>query len=485
MNDTHVRENRQNSRIPAEKILLIEDEVLIALNEAELLERHGFTVVIAHTGDSAVQLVRDDPDIKLILLDVNLGDGSSTVDVAGRIDSIRELPVIILTGYTNRQVIDTIGEITRYGYILKGSGEYVLIESVRKALELFEVHRATKSSEKLYRTILSNISDAVFLTDEDDNFQFVCPNFNVIFGYAVEEIFSFGSISKLFGDTVVGGADLDVKGEVTNIEREVTDKYGKKHIVLVNVKRVSIGGGTRLYTCRDISSLRQKEAALRESEKQYKNLAAHLQLLLEEHDQHISRELHDGLGQDLALLRMNLQRIAKENSSAAPSVAPLVNRVSGIIESVRTIISDLRPFPLDEFGLQSAIEERLEEFREATGIGYEIRGLPVRIHAPPQVLQGVYKIFQEALVNVMKHASATEISICLTLVDGWLLFEMADNGRGFEGEETETAGTFGLLGMFERTELLGGRLTICGNRGEGMELVLKIPLNKSLQVAVP
>lgn len=470
---------RQSSA--AAKILLVEDEAVIALKERELLESRGFSVAVAHTGRSAIKQVREDPEIALILLDIHLGDGSDTSSICSEIEKIRELPIVILTAYTDRRVMEEVGGITQYGYVVKNSGDYVLIESVRKALELFEAHRKTRKSEQLYLTILSNISDAVFLTEESGRFIFICPNVDMMFGYSVEEAEALGNIAELFGGPVVKKEELDSAVEVGNIERRIRDKTGVERIVLINVKRVDIGSGTRLYTCRDITTLRRKESALRESEQKYKDLAAHLQLLQEEHEQHIGRELHDGLGQDLALLRMGLLRLMKDGKVPAEAIRPVVTNVAGIIESVRTVVSNLRAFPLDEFGLQAAIEERLEAVERSTGMVCSVGEMPFEIKAPPHVLQGVYKIFQEALANVLRHASATKLQVSLTLRDNVLYLEMSDNGCGFREEETTGASSFGLLGMFERTELLGGNLTIFGNPGEGTEIFLKIPVNKSLQ----
>ena len=446
-----------------------------------MLKKNGFAVLVAYNGISAVRQVRDCLEIDLILMDIHLGDGSDILSLCTEIGQIRELPVVILTAYTGRNVIEKIGDITRYGYVVKNSGDYVLIDSIRKALELFEAHQKTRKYEKQYRTILSNISDAVFLTDESGRFVFVSPNLQNILGYSVEEAEAFGNISELCGSTVVSTEELDGAVEIGNIERKVSDRDGREHIVLVNVKRVDINGGTRLYTCRDITDLRLKEAALKRSEQKYKDLAAHLQLLQEEHEQRIGRELHDSMGQDLALLRMRMLRLIKENRAAAETMQPLVKDVAGIIDSVRNVISSLRTFPLDEFGLQAAIEERLEEVEQSTGIVCSVGELPDAIQAPPYVLQVVYKIFQEAIANILRHASATELTLNLTLRDNMLYLEVSDNGRGLQEEETGGAASFGLLGMFERTELLGGKLTISSNSGKGTGVFLKLPLNKSLQ----
>ncbi len=456
------------------KILLVEDEALIALHEADMLKKNGYEVIVASDDGSAIEAVRQDASISLILLDVDLGAGIDISRIVSEIEAIRALPVIILTHYEDKSVIETIKNITRYGYVLKNSGEHILIGTIDKALELFKAHQETKKSEKLYRAVLTDISDAVFVTDESGAFIFICPNLDVLFGYSVAEVETFQNIKNLLGDLVISKKELDKKGEIVNVERKITDKNGDPHQVLINIKRVEIGRGTRLYTCRDIT-------ALRESENKYRDLAAHINLLREEQEQHIARELHDGLGQDMALVRLQLVRMIKEHACLEKQLGPVIKRVDKMIGSVRSIVTHLRPFPLDEVGLQSAIEARLEELTETTGIACTKLTLPDALSVSPHVLQSVYKIFQEALANVARHADASEIAVVLSVEEESLRLKVKDNGKGLEIEETIGLHTFGLLGMFERAELLGGELSVSGNPGQGTEVVFSLPLHKVLQ----
>ncbi len=124
-------------------------------------------------------------------------------------------------------------------------------------------YRQLHDSEQLHRATLTNISDAVFLTDDDDRFTFVCPNVDVIFGYSPYEVRALERISKLLGDALFDRADLAARGEIRNIERQVTIKAGALRTILVHVKTVSIQSGTVLYCCRDITELKHAEEELR------------------------------------------------------------------------------------------------------------------------------------------------------------------------------------------------------------------------------
>jgi|GEM_PF-4849947 len=128
--------------------------------------------------------------------------------------------------------------------------------------KLIEMQDALRQSEELHRIILTNISDSVFLTDDRGDFTFICPNVDNIFGYSFEEIYRMKNISKLIGENIYDPDRLTKTAELRNIERSITDKSGAAHIVLINVKRVSIKYGTRLFTCRDITEYKHVKQEL-------------------------------------------------------------------------------------------------------------------------------------------------------------------------------------------------------------------------------
>jgi len=124
-------------------------------------------------------------------------------------------------------------------------------------------YQALRESEELHRATLSNISDAVFITDDDDGFTFICPNVDVIFGYAPDEVRAMGRISRLLGEGLFDHAELAARGELRNIECEVASKSGARRSLLIHLKAVAIQGGTVLYSCRDVTDRKQAEEELR------------------------------------------------------------------------------------------------------------------------------------------------------------------------------------------------------------------------------
>ncbi|MFP4432263.1 MAG: PAS domain-containing protein [Spirochaetaceae bacterium] len=149
------------------RILLVEDQTIIALAESKTLRDAGFAVEIVHTGEEALRVAAERDDIDLVLMDIDLGPGMDGTEAAERILEVRTLPIVFLTSHAEQEVVEKVKGITRYGYVLKNSGRFVLIESIQMALELFSAHRTTAIREKqilkISRTygVLSDVNQAI------------------------------------------------------------------------------------------------------------------------------------------------------------------------------------------------------------------------------------------------------------------------------------------------------------------------------------
>lgn len=127
---------------------------------------------------------------------------------------------------------------------------------------LKKAEEALRESEQLHRVTLASISDTVLITDNKGRFTYICPNVHVIFGYSSEEVSAFENVERLVGPALFDSTLLEQAEEIENIERRITDKSGQEHVLLINIKAVSIKGGTVLYSCRDITARKKAEEAL-------------------------------------------------------------------------------------------------------------------------------------------------------------------------------------------------------------------------------
>jgi len=151
-------------------ILLVEDQAIIALSEKDTLETNGFVVTIASSGEAALEKLAREPEIRLVLMDIDLGRGMDGTQTASRILEERSVPIVFLTNHTERDYVERVREITNYGYIVKNSGEFVLIESIEMAFRLFEANQRIESERSLLRTLMESLPDYLFVKDRESRF---------------------------------------------------------------------------------------------------------------------------------------------------------------------------------------------------------------------------------------------------------------------------------------------------------------------------
>ncbi len=229
----------------------------------------------------------------------------------------------------------------------------------------------------------------------------------------------------------------------------------------------------------DVTERRRLQEAERRSREQLRALAAHVESVREQERVRIAREIHDELGQSLTCMGMDLAFLDKQidprNQEAAARVAALVELVKDTIRCVRRISSELRPSILDDLGPGAAIEWLARDVESRTQIRCAV-DVPEDLTLPSELATPLFRICQEALTNVTRHAQATEVSIHLECEGGQVLLVVRDNGRGITDEEIQGHGSLGLLGMKERVGLLGGTLELTGRPGEGTTLAIRIPV---------
>jgi PAS domain S-box-containing protein len=271
---------------------------------------------------------------------------------------------------------------------------------------------------------------------------------------------------------------LEVKNKLNHSEFTEGDK--EKLVSLAQIASITIQNALAYQ------KIQMAEFQLKISREQLRRLSAHLQSAREEERTRIAREIHDELGQSLTGLKMDISWLSKkmqnlgiDNPQLQEKAAGMSALVDSTIKTVRKISSELRPGVLDYLGLPAAIEWQSQDFQNRTGILCNIISLPKDLQLDQNKSTAIFRIFQETLTNVARHAQASAIDIELLRENDKLILEIEDNGRGITDGELLNTSSFGILGMRERTLLLGGEFTIRGEINKGTTVLVKIPITES------
>jgi signal transduction histidine kinase len=224
------------------------------------------------------------------------------------------------------------------------------------------------------------------------------------------------------------------------------------------------------------------EKKLKNSREQLRKLSIYLQNIREIERENIAHELHDEFGQILIGIKMNLHLLKNDLQIFSPEqitkFETILNMIENVINRIRTISIELRPFILDQFGLAAAIEWQISEFKKISNIKYEfINKFPSNLKLNSQISITIFRIFQEALTNAYKHAKADKVLVKLDYKNNKILLSVKDNGIGLKKEYLNSTRTFGLIGMKERVYSLNGILKINSIKNKGTNVTVSIPIN--------
>jgi PAS domain S-box-containing protein len=340
----------------------------------------------------------------------------------------------------------------------------------------------------LLNELFEQAPQAVALTDVHDRVVRVNKDFTRIFGYSPDEAFG-QRLSRLIAreesqEEVGEFGNLVRRGQRVDAEAIRQRKDGSSvHVSVVRVP-VTVPGeqiaGYAIY--RDITAAKRAEGDLQHSLEQLRALAARLHSAREEERTRVAREIHDELGQALTAIKIDftslLRDLPEDQGIAAPRSQSILKLLDQTIQSVRRIGTELRPGILDDMGLVAALEWAAEDFQTRTGTKCQINLPDVDTALDPERATALFRIFQETLTNVARHADATQVDVRLGKENGNLILEVGDNGKGISDEELTAKTSLGILGMRERVLLLGGTLTISGTPGKGTTVRVLIPASR-------
>jgi len=366
--------------------------------------------------------------------------------------------------------------IEGYGVVIA----YKDINEHRKALQ--ELAQSRQLLEKIFATL----RDAVFLIDAATLEIVYCnPAVTQIFGYTVEDM--IGRKPQIVGVDDARLQKLKVrleeKGFLYLPRFELKRKNGHSFPADTNVMPIESETGKHLYwagVVRDVSEQLENEENLEAQKEQLRALALKLETLREEERGHIARELHDQFGQAFTSLKMETsfiaKRLRKDDKFLQEKVRSMSEMIDMNLELVRNLSTNLRPSILDDLGLVATLEWQASDFEKRTGISCNLNAEPTHINLEKAVATAVFRVSQEALTNVVRHADASHVKIRLKKTGNSLNVEIRDDGKGVSKRTLANKQSLGITGMNERISLLGGVFTIKSTPGKGTAIRVRIPL---------
>jgi PAS domain S-box-containing protein len=337
------------------------------------------------------------------------------------------------------------------------------------------------------RQIVHHASEAIISADLANTIVMANPAAASLFGTSVEQMLG----SPL--DRYIQAPSADPEGPAEffgagsgRAGRRATDyavtglhANGHHFPVEGSISRPSSGAAYYTVIMRDVSDRQRVQEKLSRSHDQLRQLSAALQTIREEERTHIARELHDDLGQILASLRMDLNLLQQTDGTPSDSLRLMHGMEQNLltaITSLRRIASNLRPRALDEGGLYFALQGLREDFVERYGIPCALLADEAELRLDDAASTAIFRIVQEALTNIARHAGATSVTMNLFRLNGDLLVTIRDDGVGIRPEDMEKAESLGLIGMRERVWGMRGEISISAEAPTGTRIDIVLPL---------
>ena len=476
-------------------LILVVDDVPKNIQLLRLmLEPAGYAVIAASSGAMALQLAQEQLPA-LILLDLMMPemDGFAVCQRLKETGSTKHIPVIFVTARDDMQAESRCFAIGAADYIAKPISLPVVLARVKAQLALALQRR---SLEGMFRDVIEFAPDAFILADSQGRIVRINARAEQMFGYPRLE---------LIGQPVEVLIPPRLRHQHVG-HREANEGRGRNNPVMgssltclhqdgsefpadINLSPLQTAGGALVMAVvRDVTERQRADVALAESRQLLRQLLSQNETVRETERKHLAREVHDELGQMLTALRMDLSmlemRFGQHNPALTDKVGDMKTLMDRVIQGVRQIVSDLRPTALD-VGLIAALQTLCTEFAGRTGIDCTFVGSHENLELDESRAVVVFRIAQESLTNIMRHAQATKVSINAGCSDNTLTVAVCDNGCGFDTLASPRPQSFGLAGMRERALALGGVLDIASAPKQGTTLTVSIPIVASMIKDLP
>ncbi|MGD0278920.1 MAG: PAS domain S-box protein [Smithella sp.] len=370
-----------------------------------------------------------------------------------------------------------------------------VIEIDQKSHLLMLGHDITerRQAEEKYRSIFENAQEGIFRSTPEGRFIMANQSMARILGYDSPEDFISGITDiprQLYVDPddrarIIGM--MDQQGLARSNEIRCYRKDGSIIWVSMTIMQTCDENGQVLYfegIVEDITDRKRADEEIRRTEEQMRAFAARLQTVREEERTHIAREIHDELGGALTGIKIDFSLLTKAageikeeilKDSLLDQMHNTMKNIDKTMRTVRKIATELRPGILDDLGILAALEWQLKDFQKHTGIRCEWISSLENINLDEQETTALFRIVQETLTNVVRHAEATEVRVHLRKEANTYVLNVEDNGKGITKNNIDDKRSLGLLGMRERTLAFGGRIDVEGHTERGTKVTVEIP----------
>jgi PAS domain S-box-containing protein len=472
-------------------ILIVEDERIISIDIANTLKRMGYGVAgEASRGEDALKIAAEKmPD--LILMDILLKGEMDGIECASIINEKYKIPVIFITAHQDNATIEKTKLTNPYGFISKPLDDKDLNICIKNAMYRHESETKYWEIKEKYFRLTENAKDMIYRYSITNKcFEYVNTSSVNITGYLPAEFYNNPSLCLGFinlpqnpGDRAELECELQNESEYAVVLKDGKSKWLNKRSVIIcddSSKPIAIEG-----IVSDISDRKAFEEKLKDANKKLHSLAGYIENIREEERQKISREIHDQLGADLSVMKVDLYLLCKkllkdetltDKNEISDEFRQLGDKVDDTINKIRRISSDLRPDVLDRLGLIEAIEWQLAEFEKRTNIKCNLINSIPELEFTEKISVQIFRILQELLTNVIRHAKADRLEIELGINEGSLVMSFTDNGIGITAEQIEGKTSLGIMGLKERVYLQDGEIDIHGLPGKGTAIKIRIPI---------
>ncbi|WP_144159301.1 PAS domain-containing protein [Paraburkholderia sp. BCC1885] len=484
---------------PQIRILLVDDDMVdrIACRRAfSRDESYDFVLFEAETGQEGLRLVGlEKPDC--ILLDYHLPDQNGLEFLAALANDSGEIaiPVMVLTGGDNAAVAAALMRSGARDYLGKDSEHQYLkqlpaaIERMLRAQQMLEEKR---QAEAKFRILVEQIQAITYISSigESNSLRYISPQISIL-GFSPQEWLTDpglharqihpddrARVQEAMVDSLADSHPLRVEYRLVARNGEVLWFRDQAQAVLDHSGRPLFLQGILV----DITQSKLAEDALRQSREALRSLAAHQEMIKENERKRIAQEIHDELGSLLtgikAYVSVSGERAVQAGMPQDPLLTDAARLCDEAIEAVRRVITDLRPSVLDQLGVWEALEWYANQIEMRSELMCEcaIDASAVSTPIDPERSTMLFRIVQETLTNVLRHAEASHVSIHAAQRDGEIVVEIRDDGKGIETAHPPERQSWGILGMRERARHFGGELTVTGQTGMGTAVVLRLPV---------